>query len=402
MSYKDKYLNIMYGDGIRDIRINNTKRLIYSTFKDDPAYYQVLIANATTEAAIPIDVHINDKSDVRDEKWITTYYDNPLEYGSYIYWKKSWWLNIHLDEMSEIYRRGIISKCYSSIKWMDENRDIKEAFFAFRINTPSNFGLEDGRIVEIGNERRHIIMQKNADTTKIVKSQRFIVDERAWKVISIDRLTEGLIYLVLEESEINPATDNLELRIADYHPNIYSVEIRNDDNLSINVNQTLQLDIVAYKNDIPVSIDEINLSSSNPAVGTIDKQGMFIPLSEGQTTIVAEYMGLSDSVVIFVRKINVNNYTVDIIGPDFIYSGQKQLYQAVFKNNGMLINESAKFSLFADDGISQTKLVTIDSISGNSITLKADTKLLGTFVLKVKSDNQLISGEKIIRVKSLI
>lgn len=382
MSYKNKYIirDSMYGSGLRDIKIKNTVRKVKSTFKDSPSYYLVLMSTASTplDEAFEIDAQIVDSTDIRDEKKLTTFYDVSLSTGCIIYWQDRYWLATHYEPMSEIYKRAVINRCYSSLKWQDEDNVIREAWFAKKAEASPNFGIDDrNKSISMPDERRQIVLQSNEHTLKIKKEQRFIFDGRCWKVV-VDAISEGIINLVLQEDQINPAKDNEELRIVDYKEDVYEISINGISPLSISLSQTLQLDVAAYKNGNQVGVNEINLSSSNPLIGTIDNTGFFTPLSLGQTTITAEYMGESVGVTIEVSNTMADNYSIRITNsttvPFEIKYNHRKTYESAVFNNGTEEPLPVTFELFADDKLTQTSIATIVSQNNSSCVIQSNVK----------------------------
>jgi hypothetical protein len=210
MAYEgyNAYLSINSGSP-KERTINHTKQVLSNNFKDSPSYYSVSISGITT------DVHITDGSDIKEQKVLLTQSTSPLSTGDLVLWNSENWLTLIVDNMgSGIYYRGTIRKCVSSLKWKNSSGVAKEAYFTFNVQSTANFGVEEGRVINLGNERRQIIIQSNADTQLIKKDQRFIFDGRAWKVIAKDGLIAGLIYLTLEEDTTNTAKDDVINRVA--------------------------------------------------------------------------------------------------------------------------------------------------------------------------------------------
>lgn len=210
MGYFEDYKTRMnaYGTNIKDSQNKSTTNLIKKSFKDSPSYYSVSINSVITDS------HIVDDSQVKEQKLILTQSVSPIKTGDLVLWNSENWLTMLVDNMNSIYYRGTIRKCISSLKWKNTSGIDKEAYFAYNIQSQSNFGVEEGRVINLGNERRQIVIQSNADTQLIKKDQRFIFDNRAWKIISLDGLVTGLIYLTLEE-DTTTATDSTSTRIAD-------------------------------------------------------------------------------------------------------------------------------------------------------------------------------------------
>lgn len=368
---------------------------ILELLENSPEAYDVIIEGVHERAIIQ---SIKDQNDER--KIIAKI--GSIKSGNMVLHKNKNWLIVTLEDDNRFYQHANMKRCFTTLRWLDSQGEIREVWFARKTDVSPNFGVDEGsRTMILPDERRQILVQSNQYTMEFKKEQRFIFDDRCWKIVTIDKTFDGLINIVLNESQINPATDNEELRIADYKPNVYSLKINNDKDISISKDQTLKLEVIATKNDIPVALDEIELSSSYPHVGTIDKQGLFTPKNFGVTTIVASYKGNVEVVNINVREITYNNFSVDIIGPDMIRSGQSVQYQIVFMNNGSPIDETASYRLTSEDGLG-TQVATITEFTSNTVTIKADKKLLGKILLNVENSNKLISGYKQISIKSLI
>lgn len=211
-TYK-KYLNVQ-GGNVLGSQKESMKQTILSGFYSNPSYTTVYINNSTT----PSDVWIVDDSKVKEIKILTTKPNDTmsttLSIGDLVKWNNENWLTLIVDDM-QIYDRANIQKCPSTLVFQNSSLSTIIAPFTIESST-SQLGLDEGRVISLPNERRNIIIQSNVDTQKIVKGQRFIFDGRAWSVTSRNGLYDGLIHLTLQEDEINTATDNVDLRIADY------------------------------------------------------------------------------------------------------------------------------------------------------------------------------------------
>jgi hypothetical protein len=214
LSYLDDYKARMNSKGGTKVnsQVNSTKSFLTKYFKDSPSYQEVYINDSTTLTG----VHIVDDSKEREQKLVISLTD-PLQTGQIVKWNNIYWLILIVDEFVTHWR-GTIKKCESTLKWLDSQGDIKETPFTLKYSPASTYILEQDRIMILSKERRTILVQSNDDTQQIKRGQRFIFDDRAWKVIGYNGLTEGILELTLEEDEINSATDNISLRIADYIP----------------------------------------------------------------------------------------------------------------------------------------------------------------------------------------
>lgn len=225
MGYYDAYNAILSVSSPtpRDRNVDISKRAMTSTFKANPSYYQVQITTASTPlSSTPVDSWItDDPNKVFEVKQIKLIPKIKLNYGDLVYWVNDgvgdYWLTTTVDFMGDMYYRGSMQKCLSSIKWQDSTLTTKEAYFTVTKDSQRGLGIVDGKVVVTPKEQRFIVIQNNADTSKIVKGQRFIFDNgRAWWVTSLSNLKTGLIGLELEEQELNTTLDNVSLRICNY------------------------------------------------------------------------------------------------------------------------------------------------------------------------------------------
>jgi hypothetical protein len=301
----------------------------------------------------------------------------------------------------ENYDLSIMQVTNGVLKWLNSQGIIKESPFVLKLN-PSVYPLDKDKVMVLPVEQRVIFIQSNEDTRKIIKGQRFIFDERAWKVIGINRLQDGLIELTLEEDAINPSVDNEELRICNYYGNVasYDVTILNGDTINLTMGDTLQLIVQVKNNQDLVPSPLVTFYSSDESIAIVDQSGIVTPINKGVVTITALYENAQDSIQINITEQMVNNYTIEIIGNAEIKKGMTQTYSVRFYNNGKEIFDQAVFTLTSDDGVTPTQLATIESMNNNSCVIRAG-KQIGYIQLHVKNNNGLIYGVKEIRIKPL-
>ncbi|MBG9765819.1 hypothetical protein G7L40_19825 [Paenibacillus polymyxa] len=382
---------------VRDRNIAHTKQVMNSTFSQSPSYYQVSINGDDNQ-----EVWITDDGDIREQKNIVAM-NHPLKMGDLVVWKDRTWLCNHVDDM-ELYHRGVILICYSTLKWLDDQGEIKEAPFSFKSDTSSNFGIQEGRILMMPNERRQITIQKNNETEKIKKNRRFIIDGRAWKTVGINRLIDGLINLTLEEQDLIPA-DNLELEIADYNGNIadYQLRVLNvKDTVAIEENQTLQLNIELTNNSKVMEVDDqITYSVADETVLRVSPTGLVTPLKKGTSKITISFRNISQTIQVNVTSSTTNNYSAHITGDDFIKYNMTKSFTCSFKDNGVARQDKACFWLTESDGSTPTTLASIIEQDGQACKIKANNKK-GRVILHVENSTRLAYATKEIEIKSLL
>lgn len=325
-----------------------------------------------------------------------------IKIGDLITHKQKNWLVIIPEDDNIISQSFVMKLCPSSLKWLNENGQIVEAWFTLKTDVSTTLGIEDGRVISLPQERRNIIISKNVDTEKIIKGKRFIFDNRAWEVKSINGLNDGLIELILEESQFSEY-DNKELRIADYHNNLpsYSISILNGNFISIRQDEQLQIQVEVKNKDIVIDNPIVTYSVSDESIAMIDENGLLSPISQGQVIVTATFENVSATLTVVIEDVVQDNKSVEILGASEIKFGQSLTYTCTFKNNGIPYDDEGIFSITADDGVSSTTLVSITSQINNSCTIKAGSKA-GYVRLHVANGDGSVSNSLRIQVKSLI
>lgn len=406
MSYQDKYIkrNKMYGDGLREVFINTTKRRIESSFKDSESYYSVkyLPFNGKTGEEIDLHSQIVDKSDIRDEKLLTTFYETPFTSGGIVDWKNDKWMVTLTDEMSDIYRRGAIRRCASQLKWIDDDGQLIEEWVSFKMDSPANFGLEERKTILLPNERRQLMLRLNEDTRKIVKNQRFILDGRAWNVMSLDRLSvDNIMYLVLDEDINVLPDDNLELGVANYYSRLknYSIKVLNKQ-AKIGLGTTYQIIAELYDNDVKVEGKTFTYRSSNDEVVSVDDNGLVTPHIKGVASIFVECVGKTYELNIEVINDLAVQYVLVMNTEPSMYVNETKKFSVHYEANGVQVELDTNFEVTTEDG-DKTNLATIQNSTSNSCTVKANKKT-GYYLLKVSNVEHSIEKTFKIKIKSII
>lgn len=391
-----KKINNLYGfNKKRDSDIERTKQFVAQQFNDDVQAFDVTIEDRPQTVIISYAAKENMNK-------IISRPDETFKNGEIVTWMNEKYIVLQVDPDKRIYTRGLIKKCLGSLKWQDEFGDIYEAWFARTTDLSPNFGVDDrNKLITMPDERRQIIVQSNVHTQKFRKEQRFIVDGRAWKIITLDDIADGVINLVLEESHINPATDNVDLRVADYRTDLYKLISKTASDINIKIDQSILLEVTAYHNGISVDNCEIEFAVEDESFGIVDDNCVFVPRKVGQVKVYAKY---KDNIVefnILIRDILVHNYSVDIIGSETINFGQTAEYRVVFKNNGAVINETPIFNI--EQSVSDLVTIQSELVDQKLIVLKANNKnKSGNVTLNVQSDNWLIKNSKTIRIKGFL
>lgn len=288
-----------------------------------------------------------------------------LVVGSIIELNNSYWI-VRALKNNEVYKKGIMKLCPSTLKWLSFDGIVKETPFTLKSSPSTAYPLQEDKIIILSKERRTILIQANDDTKQIKKDKRFIFDGRAWRVVGFNGLNEGLLELTLEEDQFNEAVDNVSLRIADYAGNVanYKVTILNGESFSIKAGSTLQLQ-VEVKNKDEIVLKDVTFSSSDTSIATISPAGLLTGIANGEVVITATLKDnpvIQDTTTVTIQLATTNNYTVSILGTSPINVNYSKTFTSEVKNNG--VTETGKYVswyLYDDDGVSPTTKATISS-----------------------------------------
>lgn len=319
-----------------------------------------------------------------------------LKVGDIFQFSNATWVLRKLDNENDVFDTGTLEVSPSSLNWINHSGEIIILPFIFNSDNLSNFGVDEGKIISITNDRRVVAISSTENSMKLKIGQRFIFDESAWKIISINRLNP-LIELVLQSDEINPVTDNVELRIADYKDKvaIYSLNVLNGTSLTLSPNSPLQLLVEIRNRDQIVPSPTLSFSSADDSICTVNQNGLLTPISEGLTSIIVQFKDIETVVLVKIVQEQTHNYTVEIIddssNPFVIYRGKSKEFKAVFKDNGIAYEDNGLFSLI-------TNLATITSHGDNRCVLQANS--VGKVTLKVIGSHAETTKE--ITIKSIL
>ncbi|MGM1044878.1 MAG: Ig-like domain-containing protein [Bacillota bacterium] len=379
------------------------QKVYADSFMHSLSYEEVVINNQTTTTP----VHILSNGKVPTVKSIVMYPGLEIKAGDIITRENTQvWLCEYSDK-SALYSKGRIEQCNLDLKWIDSNGIIQTHPCVFYFNTRSNFGIEEDRRMNMPDGRRQATVQRNRDTEKISRDDRFVFGKEAFKVIDTDYVSdEGLVNLSFESDQINSTDDNLELGIANYWSKLsdYKINILNGSYVSINKDQTLKLNISVYNKNTHIQDPKLFFSISDDSMASVDINGIVTPHSTGSVRVT---VSLSDNITAYIdiqiTETTSYNYSVDIIGEESIRIGRTSTYTCQFMNNGEHIFDESTFSLTSSDG-SPTSLASIVSQDSktNICTIKAnDKQMYGEVLLHVSNLNGLSTGNKKIKIKSL-
>lgn len=224
MSIWDSYENriAVRGNSKRETFLRREQHMLFSKLPESLSYHSAIVDGVACDVAI-----IN--SDNLDEKKIYSTTPGEIKGGSLVEWMDNHWLVTELDANSEVYTKAKMTQCNHLLKWIDDEGKICEHWCIVTDGTKYLTGEYEDRnfVVTRGDSRISVTIAKNADTVKLGRENRFLIDDPD----SSDKLayilskplkvgwvynTEGVYSFVLQEV-VSTDDDNHELGIADYY-----------------------------------------------------------------------------------------------------------------------------------------------------------------------------------------
>lgn len=395
MSYIDLYKRVsnINGNTERDKYINNFKQSINNSFENDPSYFEVIFNDDEEYTGVRI-VQNGRSSGFK----VISKPDENINMGDMIKWNNKTYICYDKQPYVDIYDTGYIHECENELIWIDRFGKIQRTYAYLENKSLYTTGVQDGRNLTIPDSKINGVMQDNEINRQIIRDMRFILFNRfAYRCTLIDMSKDGLIGIVLDETDIDLTKDNLELNIANYYHNkSYSILIDNGTNLEINKNDILQINAVIKENGILMQPQpKLEYISSDNNIATVDEDGLINGIDIGGAIITVKYGDVINNININVVNNVIDNYNINIIGSDTIKLGQTIEYNIKVTNNGIDVSETVTFNNI------DINLVDVIETTGNSIKLKA-IKSTGEFTFSAILDiDNTITSNKNIKLKSI-
>jgi hypothetical protein len=154
----------------------------------------------------------------RYEKDILGKIEDKWSVGDIFDWADEKWIIISQNRLTvPNHFKGKIRLCNRYLKW-NYNGEIYQS--PGHIITSRAFAIEEGQKANITWEEGSMVvlatLPSNSQTNTINRYSRFIINNKAWRVVNTDSLSvDNLLFIRLEEDQINLAKDDLENEIAD-------------------------------------------------------------------------------------------------------------------------------------------------------------------------------------------
>lgn len=217
------------GGTLRLERVRDSRRMLQSTFADDPSYIAEGVRIWHTDRIIH--PRINEyvwKSTLPFQADIQTMYDEPIYMGDCLQWKNNgWWMVTGCMNKHDIHWWGQLQFCdwwltfYSPL-----DGSLLEYPVALYNATQYGIGEERKAHLTVGSSQHQCFITDDEHTRMIDSGFRFMVDKNmkmpsVYKVTQVDTSTHntlaggGFFRLTFVEDQFNPVTDDNVRGIAD-------------------------------------------------------------------------------------------------------------------------------------------------------------------------------------------
>ena len=202
--------------------LKGMKTRFHDKMRNSLSYHHVLIDGIEQDVVIT-----NITGDIASKN-IYGFPCETLKHGGIVDFADSKWLITQLDAIDELRPRGIMRRCNYLLKWIDTDGNLIEKWCVVEDGTKYLIGEKTEDIMAIGDARIAITIGKDADTVKLKRGRRFLVDDMdskesvlAYQITKPNKLFniyngDGVFRFILNEVELTD-DDNIELRIADYY-----------------------------------------------------------------------------------------------------------------------------------------------------------------------------------------
>jgi len=168
-------------------------------------------------------------SDNLNEKTILTMPGEDIRHGALVEWMDNYWLVTERDANTTVYTRAKMLQCNHLLRWVSEEHKICEQWCIVEDGTKYLTGEYEDRnfIVTRGDSRIYLMIGRNAETVRLGRKNRFLIDDEDSPQPLAYLLTkplkkgwsynkDGVFKFVLQEVVVTK-DDNVQLRIADYY-----------------------------------------------------------------------------------------------------------------------------------------------------------------------------------------
>lgn len=237
----NKRMNLC-GGSLRNENIQNNKRMLEATFKDDASFATgIFVWDLETKSyneKEPLDIRIYHRTFSNANgatAQFQTLMDVPVYVGDILYDSEmeEHWICTESFNIDNIHWQGKLTLCNWILKWQNKYGEILE-YPCHDINsTQYNSGEQPNKLFAIGTAQHMITLPADKNTVLISSPQRFFLDKNPisptpYVVTQNDTTSyaygkKGLVKVTLMQTVINSETDRIDLGICDY---IYPKDVK--------------------------------------------------------------------------------------------------------------------------------------------------------------------------------
>jgi hypothetical protein len=373
-----------YGSTISDNVKNNTINVVDSAFANSP-FYQSITINGTS---VDCRVEPTDKYNIKTLILKSTSASGVGEIAT-IGTERYLILEYQNKEVVHVAKAQL---CNHLLYWKDSSNQIKNSYCI--IINKSSVSVEEEKYINLPSNQFYIILPANSDTNAIEKNKRFLFNSGAFKTLFVDKMTNGLVKLLVEEVELQ--ANDID-GIADNETHVYILTILNGATGNLVVGSDLELDVQVTDNGEVLSpTPPIIYASSNTDLATVNA-GVVTGVSAGVVTITAKL--IADNTVLDTIDITVveapvaNDYSVIISGDNELRLNQSKTFTANWFDNGVPIDapactftiNNANCSIVSQTDSACVVKGLVVGTTTLTCTLDADPLVLANFVIVISS-----------------
>ena len=341
---------------ISDVKENFDIRRYYSAEGST-----TIIDNITTQ--VIIQSHSNPLNEGKYDKKIHMPIETIVETGSIVEWESNKWIIVSNIDNLQAYKTASMIKSNNTFPFYDSSSTLHTIHC---IVSKGLISLDEQKIISTLDSEIAVQISNTSITRQIEINDVFKIGLRNYTVNDINDITiPGLLLLKMVYSEVSQETHTFVLTIL------------NGSNLSIQEDNTLQLNVNVTDNGVLLVNPTITYLSSNNLICTVSSSGLVTSVGIGSCTINASANGVSEDIAVIVDASITDDYSVAITGSESIKINKTSTYVATVYNNGVIVGGidciwslvGSYASINSQDG--DNCVIIAGAISGNSVTLRA-------------------------------
>jgi len=339
---------------------DNMKNLVSTEFENSTSYELVKISDVDRKTRI-----VEESSIIKNpnRKRLLCFPDETIIVGEIVVYDGFNWICVNNDTTSNISDVGIIERCNNTFPFYDSSSTLHTIPC---IVSKGLISLDEQKIISTLDSEIAVQISNTSITRQIEINDVFKIGLRNYTVNDINDITiPGLLLLKMVYSEVSQETHTFVLTIL------------NGSNLSIQEDNTLQLNVNVTDNGVLLVNPTITYLSSNNLICTVSSSGLVTSVGIGSCTINASANGVSEDIAVIVDASITDDYSVAITGSESIKINKTSTYTATVYNNGVIVSGidciwslvGSYASINSQDG--DNCVIIAGAISGNSVTLRA-------------------------------